>query len=234
MAEENDLIFREVNEDLRRDRLQAFWQQYGRYIITFTILIIVMVGVVSVYQARERQLDEAASEKYNQMLSQLDARPLDIRLILEGFIAQDHRGYNVLAQFLLAQHLAEAGKLKEAAAQFNRISENGAVPLGLREFARLQAAIAVLEDESVEALRARLQPLLMDGNKLAPAARELLAIALMTDEQYLEARTILLTQLADPGISPATRLRAEILSQDTQAALGRKDAKGAAEEQKEN
>jgi hypothetical protein len=60
-----DAIFREVDEELRREQLAKIWQQYGTYILGVASLIIVGVGGWKWLEARRTSQIEAASVKYD-------------------------------------------------------------------------------------------------------------------------------------------------------------------------
>ena len=44
-------IFREVEEELRRDRAEELWKKYGRYVIALAALVILAVGGVQGWRA---------------------------------------------------------------------------------------------------------------------------------------------------------------------------------------
>ena len=49
-------IFREIDEELRRDNLLKLWSRYGRYVVAVAVLaLVVAVGIVA---WRDHQLSE--------------------------------------------------------------------------------------------------------------------------------------------------------------------------------
>ena len=49
-------IFREIDEELRRDNLLKLWSRYGRYIIAVAVLALVVAGGIVAW--RDHQLSE--------------------------------------------------------------------------------------------------------------------------------------------------------------------------------
>jgi Tetratricopeptide repeat-like domain len=60
-----DAIFREVDEELRREQMAKIWEQYGTYILGAAALIIVGVGGWKWLEARRLSQIEAASIRYD-------------------------------------------------------------------------------------------------------------------------------------------------------------------------
>jgi hypothetical protein len=62
-------IFREIDEELRRDNLLQLWLRYRRYIVAFAVLVLVVAGGIVAW--RDHQLAErrAQSMRYSSALS---------------------------------------------------------------------------------------------------------------------------------------------------------------------
>jgi hypothetical protein len=39
-------IFREIDEELRRDNFRKLWSRYGRYVIAAVVLVLVVAGAI--------------------------------------------------------------------------------------------------------------------------------------------------------------------------------------------
>ena len=55
MAEPTDMLAREIDEELRRERLLKFWDQYGTYILAMALAVVVGVGGYKFYESRRAQ-----------------------------------------------------------------------------------------------------------------------------------------------------------------------------------
>ena len=57
-------IFREVDEDVRRDRFEQIWKQYGNLIISAALVMVAAVGGWQVYGHFRLQQEQRASAKF--------------------------------------------------------------------------------------------------------------------------------------------------------------------------
>lgn len=214
-------IFDEVSAELRRDSLQAAWDKYGRYLIGTAIALVLVVAVFIGTRAAIESRNEAASQRYNDMLDTLvedEAMPNVEKLL--AFAALEDNGYGALARFSAAITQAREGAHVPALESFGMIADTRGLPDSLRDLAALQAAIILLDSGGeLSAIESRLVDLLDGDNGLQPMARETMALAYMANDKPLEARDLFREQLADPSVTSLTRERAMIMLQTVSGAL---------------
>ncbi len=216
----SDEFIREVNNEMRQDRLSRFWAQNGMRIIMAVVALVLLVAAIVGYRAYQQNLDEHASLRYDVMLAQnADNMTADNAQILRDFIAADNRGYRFLAQFRLAHDLVAQGNIDEAVALYDALSAQADMPLPVRDFARLNAVMALVNEADLADIEAHLAPLLQEDNHFLPLARELYGLALIMADKPLQARDILKAQLAMADLSPNIRARSEVLMQEVQLML---------------
>ena len=216
-------IFDEVSADLRRDRATQAWERFGRYVIGTGVGIVLLVAAIIGYQSLNAAQEEAASERFDGLNEALaDITSYEQRLALnESFMAAEGGGYQALAMMQAGFDAAENGDTETALALFDKLSTRGDLPISVRDFNRLQAAIVLLNTSaSVEDIEARLGRLLVEGNNLRPSAREVLALAHVQKDALLEARRLLGEQLADPLVNNLSRERARIILSIVNGKLG--------------
>ena len=84
----------------------------------------------------------------------------------------------------------------------------------------MQAAIVLLDsDGSLAEIERRLYDLIDEDKRLQPMAREVMALAYSAHDKPLEARDLLMRQVADAGVSSMSRARAEIMLQTVKGGL---------------
>src|SRR5713101_1201649 len=92
-------IFREIDEELRRDNLLKLWQRYGKYIIAVAVLAVVIAGGIVAWRDHQAAERQAQGQRYSSALALIregkdgDAAKLFARLAAEG------GGYSLLAAF---------------------------------------------------------------------------------------------------------------------------------------
>src|SRR6516164_10476009 len=102
-------IFREIDEELRRDNLLKLWSRYRRYIVALAVLVLVVAGGIVAW--RDHQLSErrAQSMRYSAALSLArEGNDAEAAKVFAA-IAQEGGGYSELAAFQEAELLAKSG-----------------------------------------------------------------------------------------------------------------------------
>ncbi|HMD63551.1 MAG TPA: tetratricopeptide repeat protein [Stellaceae bacterium] len=170
-------IFREIDEELRRDNLLKLWSRYGRHIVTLAVLVLLVAGGIVAW--RDHQLSErrAQSMRYSSALSLFregkDAEAAKVFAV----IAQDGGGYATLASFEEAELLAKSGDRKGAAAAYDRIAAASGLDSVFRELATLLSVMQGLPDTDPHTVIDRLAPMTSSGNPWRSTALELTATA---------------------------------------------------------
>ena len=170
-------IFREIDEELRRDNFRKLWSRYGRYVIAASILLVVIAGAIVAW--RDHQLSErrAQSTRYASALALARGdKEADAVKIFDA-IAQEGDGYAVLASFEEAAELAKSGDRKAAIAIYDRIAATSTLDPSFRELAVLLSVMQSMPDSDPQSTIERLAPLTAGGSSWRPTALELTAIA---------------------------------------------------------
>lgn len=209
-------ILREVDEELRRERLANIWKKYGGYIAFLAFMIVASVAGWRGYEYYAGKQAEAASERYvaAQKLA-ADATKADEAIKAMNAIAADApAGYRLLARFSAA---AETGQKdpKAGAAAFDAIANDTSVEQLMREIASIRGAALAVDTADVAEMQKRLAPALAEGSAFRHSANELLALAHLRAGNQAEAQKLFLLLAFDPETPPGMRNRAQRL----QAAL---------------
>jgi hypothetical protein len=168
-------IFREIDEELRRDNLLALWGRYGRHMIAVVILALVAAGGIAAWRSHQLSLRQAESARFASGLALARAGKASDAAMVFATIAKDGGGYGVLASFEDAALLRKSGDAKKAAAAYDRIAEEGSVGPVLRGLATVLSAMQ--DDNNPKATIMRLEPLTTAANPWRPTALELSAAA---------------------------------------------------------
>lgn len=168
-------IFEEVEENVRRDKLQEFWKKYGTLLIAAAVALVAGVGGVGVYRSWNAERSKDASQEFVS-LQQLAANdPLAAEPKFAAFAKSAHGGYKALAEMQRADLLQAQGDLPGALLALENAAKLSS-DKSVRQSAQLRAAYIAAESAPFEALEARLKPLIEGGGAFGYLARELLAI----------------------------------------------------------
>jgi hypothetical protein len=194
-------IFREIDEELRRDNLMKLWRLYGRYVIAAAVVVLaIALGVVAWrnHQLSERQ---ARSVRYAAAMALMrQGKDADAAKIFDS-VAQDGGGYGRLADFEAADLAAKSGDRKAAIAAYDRIAASSDVDQEFRDVATLLSVMNSLGDADPQAEIGRLKPLTDTGNPWRATALELTAAAQLQAGNRAAALDIY-KQLADDLSAP--------------------------------
>jgi hypothetical protein len=196
-------IFREIDEELRRDNFRQLWSRYGRYIIAFGVFILVVAG--SIVAWRDHQLSErrAQSTRYASALALAKNGKEADAVKVFSVIAHEGGGYAILASFEEAALLAQAGDRQAATAAYDRIAEASDVDADFRGLALLLSVAQRMSEADPHTTIDRLGPLIASGNPWRPTAMELTALARLQSGDKAGALD-LFKSLADDAATPQT------------------------------
>jgi len=170
-------IFREIDEELRRDNLLKLWSRYGRYIVAIAVLALVVAGAIVAW--RDHQLSErrGQSTRYAGALTLArDGKESDAAKVFAA-TANESGGYAVLASFEEAGLLAKSGDHEAAAAAYDRIAAGNDLDPNFHGLAVLLSVMQRMPDTDPHTTIDRLEPLIASGNPWRPTAVELMALA---------------------------------------------------------
>lgn len=201
-------IFREIDEELRRDNLLKLWSRYGRYIVVVAVLVLVIAGGIVAW--RDHQLSErrAQSMRYSSALPLVrEGKDADAAKVF-ALIAQEGGGYGTLAAFEEAELLAKSGDRKAAAAAYDRIAVTGGLDPVFRELATLLSVMQGLPATDPRSVVDRLAPMTSPGNPWRSTALELTAAAQLEAGDKNGALEVYKTLADDLAAPQGTRARA--------------------------
>jgi len=209
VSDQNDSIFREIDEEVRRDRLLALWKRYGVYAVgTLLLLVAGAFGYQFWQDYRDSQLAEA-SESYEQVVERAgEMEPVEAAKAFADAAERLEGGYGLLARLRQAGALSESGEIARAGELYESIAER-ADDRRLRAYARYLAASAKLETDGPDAAIAMLGPLADPTAPLYHSALELLAVAHLRAGDEEQAKSQFASLAEDPETPQALKGRAE-------------------------
>jgi hypothetical protein len=229
MADQTDHFMREVQEEMRKERLTQVWERYGVIIAGAAVLLVVAVGGYKFIEYRSLNARELAGREFEaaaQLASKGKAQ--EAHQAFETVIKSAPSGYGTLARLRIAGAFAAEGKRDEAVAAYDGVQKDTGVDPLLRDFAAIQAALLRVDAAGWTEMQNRLKDLTNDTNAWRAPARELLGLAAMKGGQPDEARKAFEQILADGTAPPATAERARVLMTIlTEAALAKPASSGA-------
>jgi hypothetical protein len=169
-------IFREIEDELRRDNLLKLWSRYARHIIAGAVLLALIAGGIFAWRQYLASEQLAQANRYSAALAlaRQGKDPEAAKLLSE--LANSGGGYGIPAAFQAAALLAKAGDKQGAIAAYDRLAASS-VAREYRDLATLLAVLHQLPDGDPRAAIERLAPLTENGNPWRASALDLTAAA---------------------------------------------------------
>jgi hypothetical protein len=204
-------IFREVDEEVRRDQALKFWQKYQIPVIVLAVLIVASSTGWRLYQNWRTQQAEAAGARYEAAIQLLrDDKKTEANKAFDDIINAGPSGYAMLARFKQANALALSDP-SAAIKLYDSIALDGSVAPMLQNLAQVRAAILALDLPNLADAKHRLEPLAQTGGAFRHIAREFLALAALKADDYEAAGRWLDEIVVDAQTPQTLRQRAEVL-----------------------
>lgn len=165
MSDNNpDLAAQEVDEELRRDQLNALWKAYGKYIIGGAAGIILAVAGNEIYTSQVKSGQEANSVTFEAAQEAGSVDGADAAAIWQAAIPELSGGYTTLAALRAAQAETKAGNIDAAIAAYDGVANSGEGDTVLVDFAKLMAGLLVAEHKGdLDGARSRLSVIAQKG-----------------------------------------------------------------------
>jgi hypothetical protein len=197
-------IFREVEEDVRKERLEKLWKAYGDYVIALLALIIVGIAGYELWQRYEDSQRAKASSAF--VAAEHIANPVQAAATFAALSKTAPGGYGALSRLAEANVLAIGGKPDQAIALYKNIAAGDSGPVGAT--ARIRAAWLVADTAPRADLESLLAPVNTDSSAWRQMAREILAYSDYKAGKVKDAAGEFDALVADPDTPGALKNRA--------------------------
>jgi hypothetical protein len=204
-------IFREIDEDVRRDKAIEFWKKHGNVIIALAVLAVAATAGWRGWEYWQGKKAEEAGARYETAIEAAKAgRTDDAEKELADIAKAAPKGYEMLARLRAA---GEVAKSDSAAAikTYDAIAADTAFPVPMRDAAKLRAAMLLVDSASLADLKTRLEPLTTSGSVWAANARELLGLSALKAGDFAGAGKYFDEIIVDRTSPPGLRQRADLL-----------------------
>jgi hypothetical protein len=204
-------VFREVDEEVRREQLQKLWERYQNLVIAVVLLIVVGVGGWRLYEWWEtRKATEVGTSFENAIALSESGQHAEAEKAFASIAADGTSGYRGLARLRAGAEVAFSDP-KTAIALYRQIADDGSIEPALRDLAALRAAALLIDSASYNDARRLLEPQAEPAKIFRHSARELLALIAWRTGDMTALRRWYAMMLIDRDTPPSTRSRVEIL-----------------------
>lgn len=206
-------LFREVEEDLRREHFSKLWEKYGAYVIGLAMAIVLLAAGIAGWRAWSHSARVDSSARFDELIAEAEKAetPEAAAAAFAEFASDASAGYEVLARLHQADRLLAAGESDAARAAFETVANDGSAPDILRGMATIKAGLLLVDTSSHDDMKARMAPVMKDGSPWRPNALELLALSAMREGAWSEANANVAEIIANPASPAGLRDRAHVI-----------------------
>ena len=227
-------FFREVDEDVRRDRIIRIWTKYRYVFIGLAVLIIAGTGAWRAYEHYRDQAAEAASTKFEAAAQlALDGKTTEAAAAFEALSKTAPKGYAILARLRAAGEIA-ASDPQAAIKAYDALADDPSFDPAFKDFAKLRAAMLRVDSDDPMDFERRYAPLASDNFPYHHQIRELLGLAALKLKAFDSAGRWFDGIVSDTQAPAGVRMRGGALLGLVQSSLLRPDKPAPANGQTQN
>ena len=209
MADESDVLFQEIEDDLRQDQANKFWTDYGKYIVGAAVALVIGVASLQGWKAYDLKQRQEAGEAFAVAQKFVIENKSDEALKAFDAIAGKGSGYGVLAKFRSAALLNDSGDLAGSIAAYKQLAEDSDVSDFYQNMAVIIGAFAELDSKDTnEALIGRTGVLNSASNPWRHSAREILALNALKNGNKTKASEFFKVIAEDATTPQSMKMRA--------------------------
>jgi len=205
----DEAFLREVDDDLRRDRMEQFMKRYGAWLVVAVILFLVAVAGYLYWQKKQQQKASAQSEELMAIYNDIGAGKTDAAKKklqpLENASSDLVRSLALLTEAAIA---LDANDRDTALAKYKTISADNDLPDPYRDLALVRATSLEFDKLKPEEVISRMEPLTKPGNPWFGSAGELTAMAYIKQGHNDQAGRLFAAIAADKHVPETMRNRA--------------------------
>jgi hypothetical protein len=205
-------IFQEVDEEVRRERLQKLWDRYQNYAIAVVTIIVLGVAGWRGYDYLETKKAEESGTAFEMATRLADEGKHDeAQAAFAKIAAEGAAGYHGLARLREATELA-ASDPKAAVGVYQKLAADSSITAEIKDLAAVRAGALQIDAGSYADAKSTLEPLTGEGRTFRHTARELLMLDAWRAGDAAEARRWSTIIMTDGQTPPGTRSRVEMLN----------------------
>jgi hypothetical protein len=221
----SETFLREVDENLRRDRLRDFSKRYGGWLVAAVVLFLGASGGWIWWQQHQVQRSGQQVEQLGEVYRNIGSgNTKNAAQQLDALSKSGRKAVGASAAFARAALAIQENDLKLATAKYRELANDSSLPKAYREIALLRQTALEFDQIQPQEVIARLEPLAKPGSPWFGTAGEMTAVALIKQGKRAEAGRLFAAIAKDKSVSEPMRDRsvqiAGSLGVDASSALG--------------
>ena len=205
----DEAFLREVDEELRRDRVVRFWHAYGRWTLIAIVVALAAFGGFLYWTHMRNTAREAEAVRMQDAVDALTSNnAAGAKASVDALAASTAPGNRGTAKMLQADALLRANDARGAAAKFAEVAGDNAIGKPIRDLALIRQTDAEYDTIAPQVVVDRLLPLAAKDSAWLGSAGEMVALAYIRLNKPQEARAMFKTIAEADDVPDSIRQRA--------------------------
>lgn len=186
-----DAFIREIDEELKNEKLKKIWDRYGLFIILFIVVAISAAVSFETFTAWKEKRNQEFSDTYAYALNlQNQGRYAEAMEVLDKLQKSKKAVYSDIAEIQMANIKMEQNKVEEAIAILENVVKNKDFNPQMKEIALIKLASYKLDYAPSEEIQEMLMPLASENGVWTNIAKEMLAMLAVRDGDLDRAKSL--------------------------------------------
>jgi hypothetical protein len=214
-------IFREVDEEVRREQLKRLWDRWGNYILAAAVIVVIGIAGWRAWEWWEMKKAQQAGAAFETALELArSGKHEEAEAAFAKIAADSPTGYRILARFREAAELAVRDRAAAVKA-YDALAADSRMGRTLQDLAGVRGALLLVDSAPLNEIQSRLEPSTAADRPFRHSARELIALSAWRNGDMATARRWFDMIITDAETPSGTRSRVEMLM-----ALGESNSRG--------
>jgi hypothetical protein len=204
----SETFLREVDENLRRDRMRDFAKRYGTWLIAAVVLFLAASGGWIYWQHYQQQRSERQVEQLAQVYKDIGTgSTTGAAQQLDTLSNSGRKAVGASAKFVRAALALQQNDLKGATTRYRDLAADDSLPQPYRDIALIRQTALEFDQIPPQEVISRLAPLAKPGTPLFGTAGEMTAMAMIKQGNKAEAGRLLAAIAKDKSVPEPIRDR---------------------------
>ncbi len=224
MTDKFDEFLEEVESDIRQEKFQKLWEEYGKTAVAAVIGVFVLTGGYMAWQNHQHKQHQLYSEQFigaEDLISQ--GKIVEAMGVMQSLSQVSHKSYAILARFAQASLYAQEGPNENFTASkeiYESIAKDSKVDKSLRDLAtfflvnmKVDETTDFGDQKTLNEFLSDLELLVHRDNPWHNLANELKGFILFKQNDLVNASEVFVALAQDPKTPDNMRMRAQLMSQ---------------------
>tara|TARA_B110000444_G_C18827842_1_gene591367 strand:+ start:139 stop:780 length:642 start_codon:yes stop_codon:yes gene_type:complete len=195
-------IFNEIDEDIRKERYQNLWSKYGKFIIGFLMLIVIIFSISQYLQSKNISDNKKILDTYFMAIENIERNQLDLaNQKLESVFGEKNKTLIALSGLKLSETYLINDQKEDALFTLENIFNNKTLDTIFRDLALYKYLIIDFENTTIQTIESMIESTSANKRIFYPYLQEIIGIKYLILGSAKKANTIFTELSLDENIS---------------------------------